>query len=424
MAFRLAASTAVLTALVALNGCNDSEIPTAPAESGFQSGLNAARLGAFRTFGQGCAATTLDDEGHLHGVAVRRKGLPFALPAINVDPTTGLGDGRRRRVVVNVDGKKLTLDCWVPRNTTGEALGALVAAAATKEQWKGMQAGVAETQLIPPADVRPQIDPEAQRFEMEMLEDSPYRPLNARPPAMDCPVENRAKVPVLDCGYDPYGSCNGWSVDVWFGGDTWSIEVQFYGCEADPSTGAGLTWLVGNGFVNWCSGGIWPDDRDKLIVEYRSNPAREYIPYCSDFRYHPESWGGTFQWPQIKSHGISYDYAIFQDVLDNALELINYAYSITITSSNSVYRSPSWQDAVSPGVPNGRHIYGDAADINSTESNWTTIEYWAGNTSPTPCAEPQPLSSWTHYHIDFRNNASLNQRPSCPTGWDLPRQAP
>lgn len=208
-----------------------------------------------------------------------------------------------------------------------------------------------------------------------------------------------------------------WGMECSFGGFYFVIEywVWFY---YDYSYDY-YVWLVQQGasMPPPCN----DEGQTRLRNEYIRPELRQYVPACEELHYRPTTF--NFGWNLIQSHGTYFDYAMFQNALASGLEELYADTAYTITTDNRIYSSPLHQDYVSPGAPDGRHIYGDAADIHTfSESNWNRTEGWVVSLSPTPCAEPIGISTINHYHIDYRTvDGEANEWGACPTGWSLPR---
>ena len=173
------------------------------------------------------------------------------------------------------------------------------------------------------------------------------------------------------------------------------------------------------------------DGRSWLVVEYWVRH-KTYIPRCEDFRYQPTTWAGNFGWTVIQSHGHQTrhpDHAIFQTTIDNSMERMRLMSSGWPTY-NRVYSCPAHNATIPGAAVNSQHIYGDAADIASSQSNWQTIRNDAYDlldpnftNVPRPCAEPQSASGYGHVHIDHRNAPGAfvpNPGGGCPALWNLP----
>jgi hypothetical protein len=139
------------------------------------------------------------------------------------------------------------------------------------------------------------------------------------------------------------------------------------------------------------------------------------MPHCELFQFQPEGNGGWPSWEQVKSRGtgaFTSDWAIFRNVLKSSLQYIHYAFYINIIpgpGGNRVYSTPARQDFVSASqnppayVPNGRHIYGDAADLNTDASSWqATYDAVLTYGNPGVCREPRRLTYPGHVHMDYR----------------------
>lgn len=223
----------------------------------------------------------------------------------------------------------------------------------------------------------------------------------------------------------------------------WYIDVmtnQVYYAETVNVTGS-LGWVEWNFGPSLCCGiyssttPVYPDfgqppetcgdDRDVIIAEY-ANPSspRQFVPHCSSF---VSSVGGSYSFSQWRSslHNHPNHAIINSDIVSDTDSLKSKAETDiggtwTLTEG---WRCPYTQDQRSPGYPNGRHIFGDASDIDRSSSSW------GHNTDPTGwnalktyaketlnnCVEPYNIGSgWTHIHMDRRNRQAGK---SCPVNW-------
>lgn len=405
-------------ALFSVLACNDRAIDfMEPDRAGSELDgrpLDPKRMAELRAIGEGCAVSATDGAGVRRGFAMPRGRLPFAVPAIDRDPATGLGNGIVRRIVVHREDGPVTWSCWFPNTFTREQLAVALAESRQSGQWTEIFAGLRDARELPEDFEGVISDPEAMQFEKEMLAGTSRSPTNSALNDEGCWLENRrssAKTARFDC----FMECEGWDVTIWFNGDTWSIHFQFYACESQG--GGGYGWLIGNGYLPWC-GGSYPNDADVLREQYRTY-SLAVVPGCEYFSYQPSTT--HFGYDVIRSHDRDYAYAILRNVLATGLETL-YGYTpFSITTSNRVYSSPAHQAVIGPGAMNSRHVYGDAADIHSTASTWQPLRDDASNLSPTPCAEPLSISTYNHVHLDYRvADGALNRSDDCPTGWALP----
>ena len=148
---------------------------------------------------------------------------------------------------------------------------------------------------------------------------------------------------------------------------------------------------------------------------------------CSDFKYHPATT--NFSWASIQSHGHSHpDYALFNTALGTILESIYSTYAISIIATgpdqNRVYSCPIHNSTIAGAAAESQHIYGDAADIHSTSTDWQAIRtaiYGMGSPYSNLCAEPNDVSGNGHVHIDLRGNMnSYSGDNTCSSTWHLP----
>jgi hypothetical protein len=158
------------------------------------------------------------------------------------------------------------------------------------------------------------------------------------------------------------------------------------------------------------------DDRTRLVNEYRN---RDHQPTCGQFSDQPSTQ--SFPWSVIQSHGHNHpQYALVFYLLLNSLEALRSQYPIQITVNNRVFSCPVHNDTKS-NARNSPHIYGDAADIASTQTNWQAIRDAAYIADPSWCAEPFSVQmNYNHVHLDYRFHQNSYFPRACPSGWTLP----
>jgi len=157
------------------------------------------------------------------------------------------------------------------------------------------------------------------------------------------------------------------------------------------------------------------DQRNTIIQEYVTL-ATVYFPQCSEFTQtlsdphftFKELNTGNYSWAILRSYFIS--------ELD-ALNVLSPGFGV-----NSAYRNPAKQKAID--IANGqkywntgsRHMYGDAVDVATTQSNWTQYQGWGHQLSA--CVEPSSMSGYGHAHLDWRDQATLGPTfTGCPKYW-------
>jgi hypothetical protein len=147
------------------------------------------------------------------------------------------------------------------------------------------------------------------------------------------------------------------------------------------------------------------DTRDALIPEYPSYSA-DFTPVCTDFTSSASSAHYTF--PQYNVSDASHypGYAILRSYFLSGVESTVSHYG-SAPGMNSGYRSPLINHNIDPNAPGSRHIHGDAADLASSSSTWTSLHNAAKLASA--CVEPESQSGAGHVHADWRG--------SCPSGW-------
>jgi hypothetical protein len=157
------------------------------------------------------------------------------------------------------------------------------------------------------------------------------------------------------------------------------------------------------------------DERDKLIAEYQSNGVG-WRPFCSSFTQStPTQSQYDFGSPrQVGTWCVDDDYhwAVLKDSVTANLYCVvaNYGSTPAMTSG---YRSPIRNAAVN-GATNSRHLYGDAADLQTPpapdDNVYNALKAIAksGNCG-VACVEPRNISG-SHFHADYRPGG-------CPSGW-------
>jgi hypothetical protein len=147
------------------------------------------------------------------------------------------------------------------------------------------------------------------------------------------------------------------------------------------------------------------DERDTIIRQY---PRRgtNWTPSCADFTTSVPSLS-QYSFSEWRSQDRSWTWAILKEpaVGNSYCVVSNYGSTPNL---NSGYRTPDHNQSQG-GVPNGRHVYGDAADLAiSSQAQWTAMKNIAkGGACSTACVEP--YDAVMRIHIDYRG--------ACPTGW-------
>jgi len=149
------------------------------------------------------------------------------------------------------------------------------------------------------------------------------------------------------------------------------------------------------------------DDRTNMREEYRAGQVA-WTPECTDFtqsvptvsHYSFDEWNsGTYSW------------AVLRDTVTGNLYCVVSNYGST-PGFNSGYRNPAHNAAVG-GAQNSRHVYGDAADLDTPTSPndalYDALRQLAKNGAcGVACVEPRGMSP-SHFHADYRG--------ACPAGW-------
>jgi hypothetical protein len=407
--------------------------------------FDVARLEQLRNIGEGCAFTTIDAHGDERGFAVPRRFLPFEISPIVRDPHAHRAPGRAMRMQIKrLSGTAIEISCWIPSSLPDKELIRVVERSLVNKNWEQIAAGLAHAQRLPDRSSRPQLTREAIIFQRELLGSSrsrDYRDLDLAPLAARsgrenfselCEDEPERRVP--DAKGLPTGptarpaysceECFEWTLFASNASGVWYVSVTFYFCVGSESSD--YNWMISHNYWQFACGGTQADDRDILRQEYVDYNATVNPP-CSVFLYRPV--GNNFSWSVIQSHGLFYNYAIFQSVLENGLESLYSDTVFSITTGNRIYSSPSanydiyYALNVTPAL-NSRHIYGDAADIQSSEQQWQGLRDRANiKLNPKPCAEPVGISGYGHLHLDYRAATGALNRPNpavCPTNWSLP----
>jgi hypothetical protein len=406
--FRLAPLPRILlsatAAIVLTLGCNDE--PFAPFQDATTSyPYDRAQLAALTSHGEGCVVSTYNGDSVARGFVMARKDLPFHLPAIQRQPLTGLGNGYPRRIIVQGQGKPIALECWLPSNLTAQQVGEAVRSSMSDGRWTAIAASLEEARIIPARGERI-ATPEGLEFERQMLETSPLRRGPAREARAECggPMSDRGTRPSFEC----YEECYDWEATIYFNGDSWSITITGYGCIV-TDTGGALTWMISNGWWQYCGGNV-PDWRDNIIGEYR-NPLffnSTYRPQCDDFVTDISST--RFAWPQLQVSLLHTDTegakrGLFRSEMLQGIDSLQGAWGLNDPLHlNSVYRCPHKNYSLVHAASHGRHMYGDAVDIGTTQATWQSL--WnVASTIPGAhalTAAQDPNCSELCVHVDWR----------------------
>ena len=145
------------------------------------------------------------------------------------------------------------------------------------------------------------------------------------------------------------------------------------------------------------------DERGVIIQEYRSHGVG-WVPSCGDF----STGGGTanFSWGELnRSPGSGHPpYGIVRNVLWTGLENTRSNYNRGGIVIDSGYRCPHGNAAVG-GAAQSRHMFGDAADMHSSDHPWDFNEWdrlqQAAVAAGATFIEPYSQDP-SHVHADWR----------------------
>lgn len=149
------------------------------------------------------------------------------------------------------------------------------------------------------------------------------------------------------------------------------------------------------------------DERDTLIAEYQSEGVG-FRPFCSSFTQSvPTQSQYSFGSPRQSntwSAGDEFHWAILKDTVTGNLYCVLNDYGSTPTMVSG-YRNPKHNTAIG-GANNSRHVYGDAADIDTPaapdDDAYNALRAIAkGGSCSIACVEPRDISQ-SHFHVDYR----------------------
>lgn len=192
---------------------------------------------------------------------------------------------------------------------------------------------------------------------------------------------------------------------------SWRIDGQYshepvtsgtYTCFAEFGiNGSSIGGLQQSRFINNCG-----DARGNIIKEYHDKNV-DWKPTCSDFTQSLPAWS-SYSFEQWNSG--TYSWAILKENLISNIECVITELGST-PSFNSGYRNPVHNESIG-GATNSRHVYGDAADLDTpaapNNSLYDSLKVIAKSMCGVACVEPRSLSPG-HFHADYRG--------SCPPGW-------
>jgi hypothetical protein len=149
------------------------------------------------------------------------------------------------------------------------------------------------------------------------------------------------------------------------------------------------------------------DPLNSIIQQYYDYPTGSppYIPGCTSFTNSGHTTNFTFAELNVNQE---YPWAILTSTFLTGLQNTRNVYGAMTVSSG--YREPAYNHTIDPTAPGSRHVFGDAADIASTQSTWQELHDDAKQNGA--CVEPVNYTGqydWTHVHMDWRG--------TCPNGW-------
>lgn len=158
--FRLSTLCAAV-AMLTIAACFDRS-PTPPttnaqgAATTDRGALDPNKMAQLRRYSDGgCAATSMDASGQVHGFAIQRQNMPFKIDAIQRDARTGLGNGKRVQMVVSQPGAApMTMYCWIPTTMTLDDLASNALKTSKNGRWKSVLTRVKNGRSIPDASKR------------------------------------------------------------------------------------------------------------------------------------------------------------------------------------------------------------------------------------------------------------------------------
>ena len=158
------------------------------------------------------------------------------------------------------------------------------------------------------------------------------------------------------------------------------------------------------------------DSRSSIIQEYVTYKT-PYYPQCYEFKQ--LSNDPNFSFSQLNSG--TYTWAILRTYF---LSNLDQLLSKSAFGINSAYRNPAKESSVSTSQgggryhPGSRHQYGDAVDIATNSTTWSTFQSYGHQFGA--CVEPIAVQggSYAHAHLDWRTQATLGPTTaSCPPRW-------
>jgi hypothetical protein len=462
-------------AIVAVASCDRAHdivgiSPSArPIASIAQGAIDTTRLAGLRATGEGCAVFWRDSTGGLRGFAVPRSQLPFSMPPIPHAAPGGRGLGRAALLVMKpIGGETVTMSCWVPVGLRADQVRSAVTASTHNFGWTSLRWTEATAPHLAERPQREPLSAEARAFEDELLGgDSLDVPVHTgrldrdgragaggigalpgpggppRATTLDCQEYETGRGPRRPSSQsiDPSGpstldygdcSCYEWEGTIWYDGDTWNIQIDFYFCDGSGGYGGSggwgddYGWMIDNGYWQWPCGGQTMSPVDTIRQEYfdgslydstafgstdgpgsvsaANRAGVHWTPACGDF---VSTWSTTyFSWSELKNPTSNYAVIktpLYADTSNHyGLDYWRAVYG-SERNTNSVYRTPRRNSEVQ-GARGSEHVRGVAADLrnethtqaeydnmaaaaDSAQASW--IEPWTG-----PCGSGCTHADW------------------------------
>jgi hypothetical protein len=153
---------------------------------------------------------------------------------------------------------------------------------------------------------------------------------------------------------------------------------------------------------------------------------QEYVCYNTPYFPHGSEFTQTLSDPNFtfaQLNTANFSWAILRSYFISnmdSLEGLSSGFGV-----NSAYRDPAkeYQVAASFGgryAPGSRHLHGDAVDVATTHSTWTTHQTDGHQLGA--CVEPVSYQggSYADAHLDWRGLATVGPTyTGCPTGWSI-----
>lgn len=234
--------------------------------------LNANKMASLSRYSDGgCGAMVIDPAGVARGFPIRRQNLPFAIPGIQHNSTTGQGNGAVIHFSVSPPGAApVAFTCWMPNSVSPTDV--VSAMKGSKNgRWSALFRMLPKAAPIPDRAHRQPLSDEVQAFAAQTLAPRPA----------PTTTSSRAQ-PNLDAGcFDEHGWFD-WYND---GTDSWLIvEVDVEVC--DDGGGDIFEYLIDNGYS---SGPYVTVDADKYNIT-DGDTVTFTAEVVSDERMPPVGW--------------------------------------------------------------------------------------------------------------------------------------